>query len=253
MSKTFVIRKIAYHYSDDHLYVHTIGGIENTFQSEDEAKTEFLRLEREALESCDLGDTAQLSGCDNNYLKGAIEFKHYYKKKFGEDIVKVNEYGTVYCDRGTTIPKGLSDDDILYIRKILDLKFYELSSFEGSPVFYGIWLNETNSFFEYCEVPYFFSTYAEALKMAKEYQNFNGKKLNGSLEELSTNPIFLKSLINSSDALDYDEEKMVLTIKYPSKDVLMALNELLKFKVFEIKEIPIALVENIEHWNYEQM
>jgi len=253
MNKTYVIRKIAYHYSDDHLYVHTIGGIENTFQSEDEAKTEFLRLEREALEGCDLGDTAQLSGCDNNYLKEAMAFKRYYKQKFGEDVVKVNEYGTIFCERGTTIPKGLSDDDIIYIRKILDLKFYELSSFEGNPIFYGIWLNETNSFQEYCGAPYFFSTYSEALKKAKENLNFMTKTLKGTFEELSNNPIFLKSLVNSSDKIEYDENRKELITKYPSKDESIALNELLKEKVFEIKEIPISMVENIEHWTFEQM
>lgn len=253
MSKTFVIRKIAYHYSDDHLYVHTVGGIENTFTSEDEAKAEFLRLERQALENCDLGDTAQLSGCNNDYTKEAMAFKRYYKQNFGEDIVKINEYGTISCERGTSIRKGLSDNDILYIRKVLGLKFYELSSFEGSPVFYGIWLNETNQFHEYCGAPYFFSTYTEALQKAKEYLTYMGKTLNGELNELSNNPIFLKSLINSSDQFEYDYDKMILTVKYPSIDELIALNELLKIKVFEIKEIPISMIENIEHWTYEQM
>lgn len=253
MNKTYVIRKIAYHYSDDHLYVHTIGGIENTFQSEEEAKAEFLRLEREALESCDLGDTAQLSGCDNNYFNEAKAFKNYYKQNFGEDIVKINDHGTIFCERGTTIRKGLSDNDILFIRNILGLKFYELSSFEGSPVFYGIWLNETNSFQEYCEAPYFYSSYAEALKEAKQNIDFTRKTLNGTLDELSNNPVFLKSLINSSDKFEYNEEKKVLTTKYLSKDESIALNELLKVKVFEIKEIPMSEVEGIEHWTYEQM
>jgi len=130
MNKTYVIRKIAYHYSDDHLYVHTLGGIENTFSSEEEAKNEFLRLERAALESTDLGDTAQLSGCSNDFINEAKRFKSYYKRKFNEDIVKINEYGTIFCERGTTIPKGLSDEDILSIRQTLNMKYYELSEYE---------------------------------------------------------------------------------------------------------------------------
>jgi hypothetical protein len=79
------------------------------------------------------------------------------------------------------------------------------------------------------------------------------KTLKGTFEELSNNPIFLKSLVNSSDKIEYDEDKGELRTKYPSKDESIALNELLKQKVFEIKEIPISMVENIEHWTYEQM
>ena len=255
MNKTFVIRKMAYHYNDEHLFVHTLGGIENTFTSEEEAKSEFLRLERSALEEIDLGDTAQLSGCSKDFLKEATNFKSYYKRKFNQDIVKINEHGTIHCERGTTIPKGLSDDDILQIRRTLDLKFYELSSYDGEPKFYGIWLKEESKFKEYCGAPYFYDNYAEALKAIRSEltYHFHNKKIPGSLESLTKNPSFLKSLISNSNNLEYDTSNQTLKVKYLNQDEATALNELLNSKPHEIKEISYSNVKDIEHWIYEEM
>jgi len=193
-----------------------------------------------------------LSGCGNGFLNEARAFRDYYEQKFKTNIVKY-EHGIFFCERGTTIPKGLSDKDILDIRKILGLKFYELSEFEGSPIFYGIWMNGADKFQGFSGVPYFFDTYEEALKKAEENPNFTIRTLNGTLEELSNSPILLKSLINSAYGIEYDEEKKVLRTKHLSTYESIALNELLKVKMFEIKEIPMSTVENIEHWIYEEM
>lgn len=255
MNKTFVIRKIAYHYSDDYLYVHTIGGIEAIFQDEAEARSAFMKLERAALENADLGDIDPLSGCSNEYTERALKFKRYSKRNFERDIVKVDEYGTVYSERGTKLPRGLSDTMLLEIREILGLKFYELSQYVGEPFFYGIWENESDKFLSYGNAPYFYNSFIDALKKLKsQLRNyFMNKTFVGAMDELSDNPAFLQSLINSSDKLSYNEQEQTLSSKYLSEDQAVALNELLKVKGFEIRSLPLAEVQDIDHWTYEEM
>ncbi|MEM9919580.1 MAG: hypothetical protein AAF990_15890 [Bacteroidota bacterium] len=255
MKKTFVIRKIAYHYSDEYFYVHTMGGIENIYESEEAAKKELIRLEREELERLDLGDTEQLSGCSHKFMKEAKTFKYLFKQKFGKDLVKVDEYGNIFCDRGTYLPKGLSDKDLMHIRDTLDLKFHELSEYEGDPHFYGIWLCKQGAFHTFNGAPYFYNSFAEALKEAHEQLRhfLINQKWQGTLSSLSDQPIILRSLINSSDKISYDDENKELSTKYLSEKDGIALNELLREKVMEIKQIPLSEVEGIDHWTYTEM
>lgn len=255
MSKKFVIRKIAYHYSDDHWFFHTIGGIQGIFDSEEIARKEFLRLEREALESVDLGDTAQLSGCDNTYLKEALEFKSYYRSTFGEDIVRQGAHGMLSCERGTYLPKGLRDEELLKVRKMLDLKFYELYAFENEPVFYGVWIKKQGKFMEWFNAPYFYNTYAEALDNAHQSMSntLSRSSFKGSLEELSESPVLLSSLVNTSNQIEYDVDQKELRTKFLQKGDAIALHELLKEKAFEIREIPLAEVQRIDPEIYERV
>ena len=257
MKNTYIIRKVAYHYSDEYLYVHTLGNIESTFENEEDAKRELIRLEREALEKIELNDVEQLSPCSNTYHKEALAFKHFYKQKIGEDIVKISEYGNAFCERDVRISKDLSDEDILTIRRMLNLKFYELTEYTSKPVFYGVWINRDNKFLEYLGEPYFFNSYTEGIKEARKrlsYQLSESNSPKGTLSELSNHPVLLKGFINNVRGIEYNEEEKELNIKYGIKpDELIGLNELLKEKVFEIREIPISRIEHINQWHFEEM
>ncbi len=256
MSKTFVIRKMAYLYNDEYLFVHTPGSIENTFSTEEEAKSMLLKLEREAFQQISLSDIEALSGVSLNFIKEGRAFKAFCEKRFGEGIVKMDKNGNVFCEPGTQLPKELNDEDILEIRNILGVKFYELSEYEGTPVFYGIWLIEEGKFKDYCTAPYFFNSYTDASKALRRGLPtlLRRKKIEGTLEEISESPVLLKSLINSSDKLLYNETQKVLSMtRTLHEDEAIALNELLKEKLFEIREIPMSEVENIENDCYEIM
>lgn len=255
MPATFVIRKIAYHYSDEYLYVHTPGSIENIFSSKEEAYKKWHELERERLEEVDLGDTEQLSPCSREYLKEALEFKAYWKRKFNEEIVQIDEYGNVYCERDTRLPKDLSDQEIEEIRDVLKLNFYEITEYENAPAFYAIWLKDKMKYHEYLGTPYFYSTYIQALEAVKSKMNdlLEKKEIKGTLREISHSPLLLQSLINHSNTISYDKDKKLLTTNYINQNEAIALNELLKDKLFEIKEIPMSMVENIDNWAFEEM
>lgn len=256
MAKTFVIRKVAYHYSDEHLYVHTLGGIEKVFDSEEKAKAAFINLERKALENVDLGDIEQLSGCSLDFYKEARAFKFFYKNRFDEDIVNVDEYGNLTCERGAKLPKGLTEKDVMDIRRTLGLKFHELTEYDSKPVFFGIWVNKENKFIEHIGATYFYNSYAEALSNAnsKIRELLNRSEFKGSLDEISTNPTFLKYVIQNSNQIEYDESEQILKTKYLQKhEEALALNELLKNKVFEIREIPLEQAAGFDHLSYEEM
>jgi len=83
--------------------------------------------------------------------------------------------------------------------------------------------------------------------------HFQDKQIEGTIDEISETPSFLKSLISSTKRFVYDSENNMLKTNFPNDDESIALNELLKNKPLEIKEIPLAEVKSIEHWTYEQM
>lgn len=258
MEKSFVIRKIAFLYNDEFLGVHTLGGVEQVFSNEEEAMKVLIQLERAAFERTDLSDLEQFSGCGRRGDLTAEFFNQYYQRRFGEEIVKTNQYG-LYCERGTYLPKNLTDEDVLDIREIGNIKFYDLAEFAGKPVFWGIWKKAPHfpnpGFLNYCDAPLFFNTVENAreVAMSKLRQIFSEILIKGPLAELSDNPAILQSLIENSQNLSYDPETMQLSTRYLSPEEAQVLNELLKDQVFEIKALELAEVESISHWVYEQM
>jgi hypothetical protein len=257
MEKSFVIRQIAYLYDDECLRFHTLGGVKQVFSNEEEAKKALIQLERAAFEKFDLSDLEQFSGCGRRGDMTANVFNQYFQKRFGKEIVKTSQYGA-YCERGTYLPKNLKDEDILDIREIGKIKFYELAEFQGKPFFWGIWKHEQYfakpGWVDYLDAPLFFNSIENALEVAtqKLAQIFYLLVIHGNLEELSETPSILRSLIENSSCMNYDGEKKQLTIQYLPDREAQALNEMLRKKVFEIKKIELEEVESISHWVYEQ-
>ncbi len=259
MQKTYVIRKVAYHYSDEYLYVHTLGGIHEILHKEEEAKQLLAKLERDAWAETALGDIEPFSPCCSGDVDKLVAFRLFCQRRLGLDLVKVSEYGRLYCEYDAYLPEGLSDDTILNIRRISGVKFYDLSVYEGEPTFYGIWGTgnyETQlGYIEYSDALYFHNSYVEALEWTKNHLSgvLSHKEISGSLSELSSTPAFLRSLINSSERLNYDEDKSVLTTHFLKDAEALALQELLKEKVMEIKALDLGSVRDISHDQYEIM
>jgi len=166
----------------------------------------------------------------------------------------------MYCERGTYLPKGLTNKQIMDIRKHLGIKFYELSAFSGPPHFFGIW--EKEPFFEkagfmsyYDDLYIFFDSYQEAVKKSKKYLSslLRKKTFKGEIAKLSETPTLLKSFVDNAKNIDYDEKTQSLTTSYLSDNEALALHELLKIKVFEIKTIPFEEVRKIDPMRYDDM
>lgn len=256
MEKSFVIRKIAFLYNDEYSEVHTLGGIEQVFSDEEEALKALIRLERAAFEQVDLSTLEQFAG----YVRDLVtvdQFNQYHQRRFGYEIIKINEHEM--CERDTYLPKNLTDEDIFEIREISGIKFYDLAEFTGEPVFWGIWKRAPHfsnpGFVNYCDAPLFFNTVENAreVAMSRLQEIFSEILIKGQLAELSDNPAILQSFIENSQNLNYNPETMHLSTRYLSLEEAQVLNELLKDQVFEIKALELAEVESISHWVYEQM
>lgn len=258
MNKTFVIRQIAYLYNDEYLSEHTMGGVKQVFSSEEEARKELIRLEREAFARFDLSSIEQFSGCSDRKDLVADRFDQYYQRRFGVEIVKTSQYGK-YCESGTYLPKDLTDEDVMDIREIGEIKFYDLAEFPGKPIFWGIWKKEQYfakpGWLDWLDAPLFFNSIENAAEVAidKLTQMFYDLKIKGELPEISENPVILQSILDHSSGLTYDQEKRQLRIDYITDAEARTLNELLKEKVYEIKKLELEEVESIEHWMYERM
>lgn len=250
--KTYIIRKVAYHYSDEYLYVHTLGGIQHVYQDEAEAKQKLQALESQEFRLLDLGNIEQLSGCGyhNKFRQQREALDQYLQEVLGESLFHKSDYDdSLYMALDTYLPKHLTDEQIMRIREIIGIKFHELGEFEEEVVFYTIWITKTQEFYsakssQYGASIYFFNIYEEAIKGVKKLfppYFLEDETLKGTLEELTEQPSILMSLISQSNSLRYDPKKSVLEIAYGLHgEELISLNALLRQPIFEIRTIPLS-------------
>lgn len=253
-NKIYVIRKVAYEYSDEYHFSVGFRGIKSIYQDENEAKEQLKVLECKAFRKWDLGDIEQFSGCNQDFENQRKSLNKYLEKTLGKSLFCESEYGDIYIESETFLPEEITDEQIMQIRQISGVRFYELAEFEEDIAFYAMWLNRENRFCTQRDIkepnhlPYFpdvccfFTTYEEALEgLGDVFNNFEFL-LEGKLEELSQQPSMLKSLIRQSQSLTYNAEKNILEVKcfYYFLDEFTSLNALLKDPIFEIKSIPLA-------------
>lgn len=262
MEKKYVIRKNAFHYSDDHLYFHVTGVVVgDIYDDYTEANNDLLELEKNAYLSADLGDIEPFSGCSSNVDMGKmVQLKHHFEEKLGvKNILIQDKYGRIKAERGTQLPKDITAEQIGRIRYMSGLKFYELFTFEGEPQFYGIWKKKpfyrTEGFSKAEESAYFFNSYIDAFNRAIKHFPYDLEKaeVKGSMEEITDMPIILRSMIASSKSITYNEEEKKLTFNNLMDKDWASLCTLLKEKPFEIRILTFEDVKNFEQWNYESM
>lgn len=260
--KTYVIRKVAYHYNDEYFYAHTLGGIQNIYHDEAEAKKKFLALETQAFRWLDLGNIKELSPCGypNEYKQQREALDQYFREILGESLFRNSRHDDrLYMKLDTYLPKHLTDEQIMQIREITGIRFYELGEFENEVVFYAIWITRDEKFYSIDagssgESIYFFNSYEEAIKGAKELFRYflQDKSLTGTLEELTEQPSILMSLIQQSNSLRLDQNKATLEIDYYlNGDDLISLNALLKQPIFEIRTLSLSEAKKIPHTPFE--
>ncbi len=261
MKNKFVIRKVAFHYSDDHHYFHAIGAIEgNIFTDYQEAHNALITLERQAYLVTDLGDIEPFSGCSSDVnMDKMIRLKYYFEKELGLNILKTDDYGRISSNRDTFLTKDITNEQIDRIRNLSGLKFYELVEFIDEPQFFGIWKKSPfyrkEGFRETSGSIYFYNTYLEAYNAATENcpYDLNETKIKGKLEEISDMPIILKTLIKTSHSISYDEFSEELTIRNMMNTDWVSLCTLLKNKPFEIRLLTFDDVKDCEQGAYECM
>jgi hypothetical protein len=260
MANKYAIRKVAFHYSDDHAYFHTMGAIiGDVYTDSQEAHDNLMILEREAYLSTDLGDIEPFSGCSSDVLVDRmVGLQNYFEKELGLNILTL-QYGRICADRDSFLPASITNEQIERIRNISGLKFYDLVEFTDEPQFYGIWKKSPfyrkEGFRETSGSIYFYNSYMEAYEQATKNCPYDliETEIKGKLEDISDMPTILQTLIKSSYAITYDEVNESLTIKNMMDKEWASLCTLLKNKPFEIKLLNFEDVKNCEQWAYESM
>ena len=262
---TYIIRKSAYAYSDEYYYEQALGVITETFTDKDEAYARLTKLEVPNFRRYDMGEIEQLSICGylHKYQKERHALDDYLMDTLGFTILtRVEDTDDLYVDMNTHLPDALSDEEIMKIRELTGIRFHELSVFENEIKFYAIWLPLLNKFHHVEhgnaeDAIYFFNSYDEALQYASKMNLTrilrDHKPLHGTLEALSDQPAMLKSFIEATEHISYDEDTKEIKTNYQFwlAGGFGGLNALLKNPLFEIRDFPYEQAKHVPYAPFE--
>jgi hypothetical protein len=257
--KTYVIRKLAFFYSDEYYFIERQDGIVDTFDDEQEARQELAQLEVPRLRAVDLGNIEHTAAWRKFQDERAALDQYLQSLSLPSVVSRNDETGELFAKLDTFLPQSLTDEQIMHVREITGIRFHELSVFEGEVVFYGIWLPRDNKFLqaegaEYGGTfVYFFNSYDEALEGIQQRRySLARNKLTGTIDTLTEQPNVFRSFVKDKWAILYDEQAGIIEINdtIPG-DELIAFNALLKVPLFEIRAIPLEDAELFPVWPYE--
>lgn len=244
MSK-FVIRGYHWGYNDETFY--PCGSyVKTIFDSEDKAKKEKIKLEREHWSEFDLGESNQFFDTDQALINQVNEF---VKSKLGYEIFTSDDR------RDTFIPNELDDNDFEQFLAISHLSAYKLTKFEDEPKFYAIWLNQADEYlmeYDECSTALVFGASMDELKNESEetledYFYDNPETLKGDINAITESPVIMQDFLGKSSGLSYDDEEKCISIDDPRDGEIFALNEFLKTPIFSIKILSLKDVMDIQN------
>ena len=234
--KKFIVRDIAWGYSDE-VYYESGHYLHKSFSTRKDAEAELRKLQIMQIREIPLSDTASLfDGSEQLHEK----VKKYIEGCTGKELGDLMEYGA-------EIPDELNDEQVLELGKMLGTMVGDVLELREGNKLLVLWDPEEDEAIcthdECGTLMVFGVAEKELLEIADEAleyhldEVFDGK---GSLESLSDNPELLKSLIASTDGLEYNanEQQLVFGGSVDS-DILMQLNALLKKPFYELKEMSV--------------
>ncbi|MGK7933603.1 MAG: hypothetical protein AB4041_19525 [Microcystaceae cyanobacterium] len=236
---TYVIKNYQFGYNDEYFYV-CGSNIHSTFTNLEEAQKNYRQLEVKAARSMNYLDEFE------SIFDGSEEFV----KKITDFIFeKTGEPFDLY-DR-VDLPSALSDEDVFTLVEMANIHSYQLLIFEDEPKFYALWLPQANQYYiesdEYSSSLVYYPSQDELLG-SLEYLTYDWQKqkIQGELNELSETPLLLEQLINTNKSIKYDSNQKNLTIHSSKVTPYIELNALLKHPFYEIRELNLQEVLDIE-------
>lgn len=281
--KTYIIRKSAYGYTDEYYFEMCLGGITDTFTDEDAAYQRLTELEVPMFRSYDMAELEALTlygGNSAKYQSVRQALHTYLLEAFGKSfMVQRDNSGYWYAKRDSFLSGKFTDEHIMKIREITGIRFHEMSIFEDEIVFYAIWLPYANKYYqidaqdiisnslylrpankpesEIKDAIYFFNSYEAALDKARQFPFrwwYQKQPISGKLDDLSDQPVMLRSFIETTIGITYDEATQTITLDYGfDSEYILGLNALLKQPLFEIREFPYEAAKDIPHGPFELM
>lgn len=245
MSKKYVIRSFVFGYNDENFYVcgWHVGEI---FDDREKAEASYRQLQINYLRDLNLCEHQYIFDGDAKYLD---KVDQYLKEKGGSSMLN----GSNYVEFGHN-PHWELDDDVLFeFGEFAKMHAYKLIEFDDEPKFYALYdprENDYARFFDECfEGPIYGSSLDEANELLAEQVDDYGDdwQAGGALDALSDNPAMLRSLIDSSKGVRYDESKSRLYLKRPRAEDVIALNALLKQPIYEIRELDASEIRALEN------
>jgi hypothetical protein len=240
---TFVIRAKCFGYNDEVFYV-AGNRIANVFHNQEQAENTYKQLEiKDARDFC-LYEVESLFDMPEEELAALDAFVF---ERCGEHITDGDEISR------DPLPDGLSDEDTFEFIQRANMQKYQLIRFDTEVKFYALWSTKQQDFIK--EYDEFFAglIYAQSPEQLKNnlsciFNDYDGSPiiLKGSLEELSDTPALLEATISTHQYLSFNAKKQELSIKDWNDDALYSVNGLLKQPLFEVREISIDTVQEIE-------
>lgn len=239
---TYVIRANYFGYNDETFYV-AGNRIANVFADQAQAEQTYRQLEIQDARDFALYEIESFFDASQEELQ---KFDDFVFSRCGQHLL---ENGELIED---TLPDELSDEDTFEFIQLAQMQKYQLIRFEDQPKFYAIWLPQQEKWikqYDECFEGLIYSESPEQLKSSLELifnEYGSGIDLQGTLADLSEQPILLQSTIAAQAGLSYDAAQNLLKIKIWNEEALYAVNSLLKQPIFEIRSLNVEEILQLE-------
>ena len=239
---TYVIRAKCFGYNDEVFYV-AGNRIANVFHDKAQAEQRYKQLEIEAARNFALYEVEALFNASQEKLKALDAFVF---ERCGKHIA------TGYEVSRDTLPIELSDDDTFEFVQRAGMQSYQFISFEQAPVFYALWSVKQQEWYKTYDEFFTGLIYAASPEQLKDQLEFifdeqdSSSEFTGALEDLSSTPALLYALITSHPNINYNAKNQQIRINDWDTDALYSINALLKNPLFEIREISLDALQEIE-------
>lgn len=247
MSSKYVIRGYHWGYNDE-TYYPAGSYIHSVFDDEENAVARYQSLEKAHWQEMDLGETdVFFDSQDRETLCKKVN--DFVLEKCGKKV-----FEDVDDTRDSFIPDSLSVEDTMTVLKMAGLQAYKLAKFDEVPQFYAIWFPEDEEYLtidDECTSALFYEqTRTELEKEADELLEYRWDEevidKKGSYAEISDNPTALEKIVIDTKGLSYNDKMQCLKIDTSKPTAVFAVNDLLKQPLFEIKQLSLEEVQEIE-------
>lgn len=260
MSKVYVLRELAFMYDDQCYSTSRVGGIVGQYTDEAEARAEKATLEYDRLQMFPLREYIQFCYTQN---QEKLQVLHSYLSTLPDvQIVEYHEERGAYSiKRDIYLPSSLTREQLVKFMSIMDVEFYELTTFDDpDPVYYILWIPRLGHPIQ-LEIDYSYRgdgtpkdispVFCESREKAHQAirQNrwlFNQIPFEDSFENLSEQPELLKSYVEGKDSFKVVDGKLSLNYDLISEEIV-GLNALLKEPLFELRTISLEEAAKISH------
>lgn len=235
---SFVIRRFEFGYNDEWYETDgELGRITAVFDDEASAQAELEHLVAKFWRGEELSSYGMF--CDDVDEALVEKLNAFCLAHCGQPLA--DEDGDVY-----TLPPGLSDAHVLEFAKIAGLMAYQVVEVPDNGGFVALWWPEEERYLGNYVTEINYQPSIEALMANVPDQLYEAlpDSWQGSYEDISHSPLLLRQLVSTQpDVLHYDESKQCLSFTKGAWSVpgmqLLALNALLKTPVFEVRQLSI--------------